>query len=118
MKIAIVSDWLVTFAGAEKVLAEIIQCFPKADLFSLIDFLSDEDRSFLQHKKATTTFMQKLPFAKKRYRSYLPLMPLAIEQLDLSGYDLVISSSHAIAKPIFVISILRCDMHGICNINI
>jgi glycosyltransferase involved in cell wall biosynthesis len=98
MKIAIVSDWLVTFAGAEKVLAEIIQCFPKADLFSLIDFLSDEDRSFLQHKKATTTFMQKLPFAKKRYRSYLPLMPLAIEQLDLSGYDLVISSSHAIAK--------------------
>lgn len=100
MKIAIISDWLVTYAGAEKVLAELIQCFPEADLFSVIDFLSDEDRKHLHHKKATTTFIQKLPQAKKRYRSYLPLMPLAIEQLDVSAYDLVISSSHAIAKGI------------------
>ncbi|WP_277183934.1 glycosyltransferase, partial [Caballeronia sp. BR00000012568055] len=95
-RIAIVHDWLVTYAGAERVLEQIVACFPDADIFSVVDFL--EDRSFLRGKRATTSFIQKLPFAKKRYRAYLPLMPLAIEQLDLSGYDLVISSSHAVAK--------------------
>ncbi|WP_321795353.1 glycosyltransferase family 4 protein [Caballeronia sp. J97] len=95
-RVAIVHDWLVTYAGAERVLEQIIACFPDADIFSVVDFL--EDRSFLHGKRATTSFIQKLPFAKKRYRAYLPLMPLAIEQLDLSGYDLVISSSHAVAK--------------------
>jgi glycosyltransferase involved in cell wall biosynthesis len=98
MKIAIVHDWLVTFAGAERVLAELINVFPEADLFSVIDFLSDADRQRLGGKRAATTFIQKLPFARTRYRNYLPLMPLAIEQLDLSAYDLVISSSHAVAK--------------------
>lgn len=98
MKTAIVCDWLVTFAGAEKLLAEILKCFPTADLFAVIDFLPDDKRAFIDHKKATTTFIQKLPFAKKRYRSYLPLMPLAIEQLDLSKYNLIISNSHAVAK--------------------
>lgn len=100
MKIAIITDWLVTYAGAEKVLSELIQCFPTADLFAVIDFLTPENRALLQNKKAKTTFIQKLPFAKKRYRSYLPLMPLAIEQLDVSSYDLIISSSHAVAKGI------------------
>ncbi|SAL57176.1 group 1 family glycosyl transferase [Caballeronia peredens] len=95
-RVAIVHDWLVTYAGAERVLEQIIACFPDADIFSVVDFL--EDRSFLRGKRATTSFIQKLPFAKKRYRAYLPLMPLAIEQLDLSGYDLIISSSHAVAK--------------------
>jgi len=98
MKIAIVHDWLVTFAGAERVLAELFEIWPEADLFSVIDFLSDEDRAHLKGKHATTTFIQRLPQAKKRYQTYLPLMPHAIEQLDLSGYDLVISSSHAVAK--------------------
>jgi glycosyltransferase involved in cell wall biosynthesis len=98
MKIAIVHDWLVTFAGAERVLAELLDIWPEADLFSVIDFLSDEDRAQLQGKQATTTFIQRLPQAKKRYQTYLPLMPHAIEQLDLSGYDLIISSSHAVAK--------------------
>lgn len=96
MKIAIVHDWLVTFAGAERVLAELLDIWPEADLFSVIDFLSDEDRAQLQGKQATTTFIQRLPQAKKRYQTYLPLMPHAIEQLDLSGYDLIISSSHAV----------------------
>jgi glycosyltransferase involved in cell wall biosynthesis len=95
-RVAIVHDWLVTYAGAERVLEQIIACFPDADIFSVVDFL--EDRAFLRGKRATTSFIQKLPFAKKRYRAYLPLMPLAIEQLDLSAYDLVISSSHAVAK--------------------
>ncbi len=97
MKVAIVHDWLVTYAGAERVLEHIVSCFPEADLFSVVDFLGD-DRAFLQGKRAKTTFIQRLPFAAKRYRAYLPLMPFAIEQLDLSSYDLVISSSHAVAK--------------------
>jgi glycosyltransferase involved in cell wall biosynthesis len=100
MKIAIVCDWLVTFAGAEKFLAEIIKCFPQADLFAVVDFLSENDRKLLDNKYAKTSFIQRLPFAKKRYRNYLPLMPMAIEQLDVSSYDLIISNSHAVAKGI------------------
>ncbi|HEJ2439342.1 TPA: glycosyltransferase [Burkholderia multivorans] len=96
LRVAIVHDWLVTYAGAERVLEQILACFPDADLFSLVDFL--DDRAFVRGKPVTTTFIQKLPFARTKYRSYLPLMPLAIEQLDVSGYDLVISSSHAVAK--------------------
>lgn len=98
MKIAIVHDWLVTYAGAERVLAGLIEAWPDADLFAVIDFLSDEDRASLGGKRATTTFIQQLPKAKTHYQKYLPLMPLAIEQLDMSAYDLVISSSHAVAK--------------------
>jgi glycosyltransferase involved in cell wall biosynthesis len=95
-RVAIVHDWLVTYAGAERVLEQMIACFPQADVFSLVDFV--EDRKFLHGKRATTSFIQRLPLARKKYRAYLPLMPIAIEQLDLSAYDLVISSSHAVAK--------------------
>ena len=98
MKTAIVCDWLITYAGSERVLQEIINCFPEADLFAVVDFIPPEKRGFLQHKPVTTTFIQKLPWARTRYRSYLPLMPLAIERLDLSAYDLILSSSHAVAK--------------------
>lgn len=98
MKIAVIHDWLVTYAGAERALEQILLLYPDADLFSLVDFLTDQQRAFILHKKASTSFIQKLPFARKRYRSYLPLMPLAIEQFDLSEYDLVISSSYAVAK--------------------
>ncbi|MBX9597998.1 MAG: glycosyltransferase family 4 protein [Burkholderiales bacterium] len=100
MKIAIVHDWLYTYAGAEKVLEQIINCFPEADLFSLIDFLPASERGFIQNKVVKTSFIQKLPFAKTKHRQYLPLMPLAIEQLDVSSYNLIISSSHAVAKGI------------------
>jgi glycosyltransferase involved in cell wall biosynthesis len=96
VKIAIVHDWLVVSGGAEKVLQHIIECFPQADIFAIVDFL--EDRACLRGRPVQTSFIQRLPFARKRYRGYLPLMPLAIEQLDLSGYDLIISSSHAVAK--------------------
>ncbi|MCP3705495.1 glycosyltransferase family 4 protein [Paraburkholderia sp. CNPSo 3274] len=97
-RVAIVHDWLVTYAGAERVLEQILACFPDADLFSVVDFVDSKDRTFLRGKRATTSFIQKLPGARKRYRAYLPFMPLAIEQLDVSGYDVVISSSHAVAK--------------------
>ncbi len=98
VRVAIIHDWLYTYAGAEKVLEQIINCFPDADLFSLIDFLPDNERGFIQNKSVITSFIQKLPFAKTKHREYLPLMPLAVEQFDVSSYDLVISSSHAVAK--------------------
>ncbi|WP_322004131.1 glycosyltransferase family 4 protein [Paraburkholderia tropica] len=97
-RVAIVHDWLVTYAGAERVLEQIIDCFPDADLFSVVDFVEDKDRGFLRGKRATTSFVQRLPKARTKYRAYLPFMPLAIEQLDVSDYDVVISSSHAVAK--------------------
>lgn len=101
MKIAIVHDWLVTDAGAEKVLRALIDIYPHADIFSLVDFLSDEDRdAVLGGKFAKTSFIQKLPFTKKHFRNYLPLFPHAIESFDLSTYDLIISSSWAVAKGI------------------
>lgn len=98
MKVAVVVDWLTVYSGAERVVEQILQLYPEADLFSLIDFLQDDERAFLKGKQATTSFIQRMPFARTRYRSYLPFMPLAIEQFDLSRYDLVISSSHAVAK--------------------
>ncbi len=97
-KIAIVHDWLVTYCGAEKVLEQVLALFPEADLFSLVDFLPAEQRAFLGTRKVNTSFLQKMPLARARYRHYLPLMPLAIEQFDLRPYDLVISCSHAVAK--------------------
>lgn len=99
MKIALVHDWLVTYAGAERVLEQLLELYPEADVFAVIDFFSDEDRArHLKGKHAKTTFIQSLPGAKHHYQKYLPLMPIAIEQLDLSEYDLIISSSHAVAK--------------------
>ncbi len=98
MRIAIVHDWLVVYAGAERVLEQMLACYPDADLFSLVDFLPAGQRAFIDNKPVTTSFIQRLPRARKKYRGYLPLMPLAVEQFDLSAYDLVISSSHAVAK--------------------
>lgn len=97
-RVAVVHDWLTTYAGAERVLAKILELFPDADLFSLIDVVPTEQRAFLGGRRATTSFIQRLPWAGRHYRRYLPLMPLAVEQFDLSGYDLVISSSYAVAK--------------------
>lgn len=97
-KTVIVADWLVTYAGAEKVISEMLKVFPKSDLFAVIDFLSDESRQHFLGKHAQTTFIQKFPKAETKYRNYLPFMPLAIEQLDVSAYDVILSSSHAVAK--------------------
>lgn len=99
MKIAVVHDWLVTDAGAEKVLKSILEIYPTADIFSLVDFLNDKDRkTIINNKKTKTSFIQNLPLAKKHFRNYLPFFPKAIESFDLSKYDLVISSSWAVAK--------------------
>ncbi|CCD89078.1 putative Glycosyl transferase, group 1 family protein [Bradyrhizobium sp. ORS 285] len=98
MRVAIVHDWLYVLGGAEKVLQEILRCYPGADVFTLFDLLRPEDRAKLGFEKSHTSFLQNMPGLRKYHRSYLPLMPLAIEQLDLSSYDLVISSSCAVAK--------------------
>jgi glycosyltransferase involved in cell wall biosynthesis len=98
MRIAFVHEWLVTYAGAEKVLESMLGEFPDADVFCLIDFLPQPHRKVLCRRPPKTTFLQKIPFAKKQYKNLLPLMPFAIEQLDLRGYDIIISNSHAVAK--------------------
>ncbi|NET33990.1 MAG: glycosyltransferase family 4 protein [Cyanothece sp. SIO1E1] len=98
MRVAIIHEWLASYAGSEKVVEQILSLYPDADLFSLVDFLPTELRHFIHHKSVQTSFIQTLPFAKKHFRQYLPLMPLAIERFDLSGYDLIVSSHHAVAK--------------------
>ena len=86
------------YAGAERVLEQLLLAFPDADLFSVADVLEPSQRGFLGGRPVKTSFIQKMPQARKRYRQYLPFMPLAVEQFDVSGYDLVLSSSHAVAK--------------------
>lgn len=98
MKIAIVHEWFSAYAGSERVVEQLLQMYPQADLFGVADFLPTDERKFLGGRKIHTTFIQKLPMARRFFRHYLALMPLAVEQLDLSAYDLVISSSHAVAK--------------------
>jgi len=80
------------------VLEQILVCFPNAEPFTLVDFLPVNQRQFTQNKPVHTSFFQHLPFARSRFRQYFPLMPLAMEQFDLSQFDLVISSSHCVAK--------------------
>lgn len=99
MKISIVHDWFDSYMGSEKCVESFTNIFPEADIFSLVDFLSDFDkRKIVKNKEINTSFIQSLPFAKSFFRHYLPLFPLAIEQLDISGYDVILSSSHAFAK--------------------
>jgi glycosyltransferase involved in cell wall biosynthesis len=98
VKVAVVHEWLIDWAGSEQVVQQILACYPDADLFALADFLPDALRERVRGKHATTSFLQRMPFARESLWKYLPLMPLAVERLDLSGYDLVISSSHAVAK--------------------
>lgn len=102
VKVAVVHDWFVSYAGSERVVEQILRLFPAADVFCLMDFLPDEQRDFLSGRRICTSFLQKLPFARTKYRSYLPLMPLAIEQFDLTSYDLVISQNHAVGKGVIV----------------
>lgn len=98
MRVAIVHEWFVNYAGSERVVEQMLKCFPQADLFAVVDFLSENERGFIMNKPVKTTFIQSLPLARTQYRNYLPLMPLAIEQLDLSSYDVILSSSHAVCK--------------------
>jgi len=102
VRVAVVHDWLVDYAGAERVEAEILRCFPEADFFTLLDQMPAEERAPFAGRPARTTFLQRMPGVAKHLRYYLPLMPYAIEQLDVTGYDLVVSSSSAVAKGVIV----------------
>ncbi|MFS2186191.1 glycosyltransferase family 4 protein [Mucilaginibacter sp. Mucisp84] len=98
MKVALVHEWLTVIGGSENVFKEIAALYPDADIYTLVARKETIVKLGLSGHKINTSFIQKLPFAKTKYRAYLPLFPLAIEQFDLSGYDLIISSSHAVAK--------------------
>ena len=98
LRVAVVHDWLYVLGGAEKVLAAILRCLPTADMFALFDNFSPAERAVIGYCESRTSFLQRMPGIKRNHRPYLPLMPLAIEQLDLSGYDLVVSSSSSVAK--------------------
>jgi glycosyltransferase involved in cell wall biosynthesis len=98
MRIALVHDWLHTWGGGENVLAALLALYPEAELFTLVDFLSDTHRARLGQRPIRTSFIQRLPFARRHFRKYFALMPHAVEQFDLSPYELVISSSHSVAK--------------------
>ncbi len=98
VKVAVVHEWLDTYSGSERVVEQILHCFPQAAVFAVVDFMPAVQRRFLRGRSVTTSFIQRLPFARRYFRSYLGLMPFAVEQFDLANYDLVISSSHAVAK--------------------
>ncbi len=97
-RVAIVHDWLPLIGGAERVLEQILKVYPDADVYTLFDFLTAEERTSLGIKNVTTSYLNRLPKVKKYYRYLFPFFPLAIEDFDLYDYDLVVSSSHAVAK--------------------
>jgi len=97
MKIAIVHEWLSTFGGTERLLVEALRLYPNADVFVLTHLQENFRNTALAEIKTQTSFLQKIPHIEKHYRKLLPLMPFAIESLDVSRYDLVLSLSHAVA---------------------
>jgi glycosyltransferase involved in cell wall biosynthesis len=101
LKYALVHEWLTPKAtgGSELVVKEILK-FIDADLYALVDFESTNPDSYLYQRKIGTTFLQNFPGARGGVQKYLPLMPIAIEQLDLRNYDVILSSAHAVAKGI------------------
>ncbi|RWR14505.1 glycosyltransferase family 4 protein [Sinirhodobacter populi] len=99
MRVALIHYWLVTMRGGEKVLESLCRMFPDADIFTHA-YKPEAISPVIRRHRVTTTFISRLPQPEKRYRSYLPLMPLALEQLDLRGYDLVISCEAGPAKGI------------------
>ena len=93
IKVALVHDWLNGMRGGEKCLEVLCEMFPDADLYTLI-YEKGKLSKIIESMKISTSFIQHMPFGLKNYRHYLPLFPLAIEQFNLNGYDLIVSSSH------------------------
>lgn len=96
-KIAIVHDWLTGMRGGEKVLECLCELFPQSDIFTLLH-IPGSVSPLIENRTIYTSFLQKLPLIKTHYRTYLPLFPLAIESFSVDAYDMVISSSHCVAK--------------------
>ncbi len=101
MKVALVHDWLTGMRGGERCLEIFCELFPDADIYTLL-WLKGSVSATIEHHPIRTSFIQHLPLASTRYRYYLPLFPWAIESFDLTGYDLVISLSHCVAKGVRV----------------
>jgi glycosyltransferase involved in cell wall biosynthesis len=101
MRVALVHDWLTGMRGGEKALEQIAALFPGADLFTLVHVPGSVSPALEAHP-IHTAFIQRLPFVARAYRHYLPLFPAAIERLDLTGFDLVVSCSHCVAKSVIV----------------
>ena len=99
MKIAIIHDWLTGMRGGEKCLEVLCKLYPSADIFTLLH-IPGKVSPVIESHRIHTSFIQNLPFSKSKYRYYLPLMPFAIEAFDLKGYDLILSSSHCVAKSV------------------
>jgi glycosyltransferase involved in cell wall biosynthesis len=97
MRVALVHDWLTGMRGGEKVLEVFCELYPDADLYTLLH-VKGACSPAIERMKIRTSFIQRIPFAGQRYRYLLPLFPQAIESLTLRGYDLVLSSSHCVAK--------------------
>jgi glycosyltransferase involved in cell wall biosynthesis len=97
MRVAIIHYWLVGMRGGEKVLEALCDLFPQADLFTHV-YVPEAVSEKIRRHNVTTTFIGRLPRARSLYQRYLPLMPLALEQLDLRGYDLILSSESGPAK--------------------
>ena len=98
-RIAFVHDWLTGMRGGEKCLEALCELYPDAPIFTLL-YNHGSSSPTIERHPIHTSFIQHLPFARDRYRNYLPLFPAAIERFDLSEYDLVISSSHCVAKAV------------------
>ncbi len=97
MKVALLHDWITGMRGGEKVLELISGFFPQAPIYTLLHVPGSVSPAIESHP-IHTSFIQGLPLAKEKYRYYLPFMPMAVESLDLSGYDLIISTSHCVVK--------------------
>lgn len=110
MKVAIVQEWLVTVGGSDKVVKAIQDVFPDADIYTLVAKKEVCDELGIPWEKVHTSFIQKMPLGTKKHRAYLPLFPFAIEQFDLREYDVVISSSHCVAKGVLT----KADQLHIC----
>ncbi len=101
MKIALIHDWLTGMRGGERALLAFCEIFPDADLYTLVQVPGATD-PIIEKRRVRTSPIQYLPFPGPLYRHYLPLFPIAIEQFDLDGYDLVLSTSHCAAKSVVV----------------
>jgi glycosyltransferase involved in cell wall biosynthesis len=111
LRVALVHDWLTGMRGGEKVLAELCRLFPRADIYTLLHVAGSTDPVIEAHP-IHTSFLQRLPRIERYYRQALPIFPLAVESFDLNGYDLVLSSSHCVAKsaraPLEALSVCYC----------
>src|SRR5262245_41395191 len=106
MKVALVHDWLTGMRGGEKVLESFCDLYPDAPIYTLFHLPGSVSAKIESHR-IITSFLQRAPFLKTHYRNYLPLFPSAIESLDLQQFDLIVSSSHCVAKGVIPSSLAR-----------